>query len=287
MITVADAPQSGAIRLRDVGIHFGEGKTAVQALRGIDLDVQAGELVSILGPSGCGKSTIIGAVAGFTRVSSGSLDVDGQPVRAPGPDRGVVFQQHTLFPWKTVVENVEFGLKMRRIAREERTRAAREILAHVGLGEFLQHYPHQLSGGMQQRVNLARVLVNRPRVILMDEPFCSLDAQTRLQMQQMLLQLWHELHMTIVFVTHDVDEAVFLSDRVVVLSRRPGTVKAEVPVALPRPRTMDLLTSQAFMKVKREALELLLDSGRGPRGASRVPFRAGVPVGLTLEKPPL
>ena len=179
MSALADVPKSGAISLRGVGIHFGEGKTAVQALRGIDLDVHAGELLSILGPSGCGKSTIIGAVAGFTRVSSGELEVDGQPVRTPGPDRGVVFQQHTLFPWKTVLENVAFGLKMQRIGRSERIRMAREILAHVGLSEFSDHYPHQLSGGMQQRVNLARVLVNRPRVILMDEPFCSLDAQTR------------------------------------------------------------------------------------------------------------
>ncbi|MES1187305.1 MAG: ABC transporter ATP-binding protein, partial [Myxococcales bacterium] len=271
----------GAIRLRDVDIHFGEGRTAVQALSGVDLDVAAGELVSILGPSGCGKSTIVGAVAGFTRVSSGALEVDGQAVRAPGPDRGVVFQQHTLFPWKTVLENVGFGLKMQRVGKQERIRTAREILAHVGLSEFAEHYPHQLSGGMQQRVNLARVLVNRPRVILMDEPFCSLDAQTRLQMQQMLLRLWHEFHMTVVFVTHDVDEAVFLSDRVVVLSRRPGSVKADLPVALPRPRTVDLLTSQEFMSVKREALELLLDSGReqSRRGAARDRHLLHHPIG--------
>jgi NitT/TauT family transport system ATP-binding protein len=266
MTALVPATQNGAIRLRNVNIHFGEGKTAVQALRGIDLDVGAGELVSVLGPSGCGKSTIIGAVAGFTRVSSGALEVDGQPVRAPGPDRGVVFQQHTLFPWKTVLENVAFGLKMRGIGKQERTGAAREILAHVGLSEFLEHYPHQLSGGMQQRVNLARVLINRPRVILMDEPFCSLDAQTRLQMQQMLLRLWHEFHMTVVFVTHDVDEAVFLSDRVVVLSRRPGMVKAELAVNLPRPRTIELLTRPDFMDIKREALDLLLDTGRDQRG---------------------
>jgi NitT/TauT family transport system ATP-binding protein len=248
----------GAIRLRDVDIYFGEGKTAVQALRRVDLDVGPGELMSVLGPSGCGKSTIIGAVAGFTRVSSGVLEVDGRPVSAPGPDRGVVFQQHTLFPWKTVLDNVAFGLKMQRVGKAERTRVAREILAHVGLSEFAEHYPHQLSGGMQQRVNLARVLVNRPRVILMDEPFCSLDAQTRLQMQQLLLRLWHEFHMTVVFVTHDVDEAVFLSDRVVVLSRRPGAVKAELPIRLPRPRTRELLTSPEFMSLKRQAFELLL-----------------------------
>jgi NitT/TauT family transport system ATP-binding protein len=261
-MTAAPVARSGSIRLRDVDIHFGEGRTAVQALRGIDLDIAPGELLSILGPSGCGKSTIIGAVAGFTRVSSGELQVAGQPVRAPGPDRGVVFQQHTLFPWKTVLENVAFGLKMQRVGKHERTQTAREILAHVGLSEFSEHYPHQLSGGMQQRVNLARVLVNRPRVILMDEPFCSLDAQTRLQMQQMLLRLWHEFHMTVVFVTHDVDEAVFLSDRVVVLTPRPGAIKAELAVDLPRPRTLELLTSPEVTDLHRRALRLLLAEPR-------------------------
>jgi NitT/TauT family transport system ATP-binding protein len=267
-MTIAGANQElGSIRLRGVDIHFGAGKTAVQALRGIDLSVDSGEFLSVLGPSGCGKSTIIGAVAGFTRLSSGSLEVAGQPVRAPGPDRGVVFQQHTLFPWKTVLENVAFGLKMQRVGKRERLASARNVLAHVGLAEFAEHYPHQLSGGMQQRVNLARVLVNRPRVILMDEPFCSLDAQTRLQMQQMLLRLWHEFHMTVVFVTHDVDEAVFLSDRVVVLTRRPGTVKAELPVPLPRPRELSLLTSPEFTALKRRAFELLL-LGSEPHGVA-------------------
>jgi NitT/TauT family transport system ATP-binding protein len=251
----------GAIRLRGVDIHFGVGKTAVQALRGIDLDVRAGEFLAVLGPSGCGKSTIIGAVAGFTRVSSGELEVDGQRVRAPGPERGVVFQQHTLFPWKTVLDNVEFGLKVRRVDKHERKKQALEVLDHVGLAEFRDHYPHQLSGGMQQRVNLARVLVNRPRVILMDEPFCSLDAQARLQMQGLLLRLWHELAMTVLFVTHDVDEAVYLSDRVIVLSPRPGTIKAELHVPLPRPRHVDLLTTQEFTALKRQALELLLLRG--------------------------
>lgn len=265
-VALAQNQSNGAINMRSVGIHFGEGPTAVQALRGVDLDVKAGEFVSILGPSGCGKSTIIGAVAGFTRVSAGELTVDRQRVSSPGPDRGVVFQQHTLFPWKTVAANVEFGLKMRGVGRSQRQTQAREILQHVGLGDFLNHYPHQLSGGMQQRVNLARVLVNRPRVILMDEPFCSLDAQTRLQMQQMLLALWHEFHMTVVFVTHDVDEAVFLSDRVVVLTKRPGTVKAELRVDLPRPRGLSLLTSHEFTELKRSALELLLaeTQARGP-----------------------
>src|SRR6187551_1466772 len=252
------AASTGAIALGNVNIHFGEGKTAVQALSDIDLKIEPGEFVSILGPSGCGKSTIIGALAGFTPITSGELRVDGERVTAPGPDRGVVFQQHTLFPWKTVAKNVEFGLKMRGVRQAERQKQARDLLTQIGLGEFLAHYPHQLSGGMQQRVNLARVLVNRPRVILMDEPFCSLDAQTRLQMQQMLLALWHEFHMTVVFVTHDVDEAVFLSDRVVVLTKRPARIKAEVSVELPRPRTRDLLTRPEFTELKRNALDLLL-----------------------------
>jgi NitT/TauT family transport system ATP-binding protein len=251
-------PDSGSISLSRVDIHFGEGKTAVQALSKIDLEVGRGEFLAVLGPSGCGKSTIIGAVAGFTPISAGELRVDAKRVTSPGPDRGVVFQQHTLFPWKTVLENVEFGLKMGGVERKTRRDLAHQILVRMGLGEFVSHFPHQLSGGMQQRVNLARVLVNRPRVILMDEPFCSLDAQTRLRMQQMLLELWHEFHMTVVFVTHDVDEAVFLSDRVVVLTRRPGRVKAQLPIPLPRPRTHELITSDDFIRLKRRALDLLL-----------------------------
>jgi sulfonate transport system ATP-binding protein len=265
---MSERPALGAIALHGVDIHFGEGKTAVQALSGIDLRIEPGEFVSILGPSGCGKSTIIGALAGFTQISSGELRVDAERVTAPGPERGVVFQQHTLFPWKTVAQNVEFGLKMRGVGRAERAQKARAILSSMGLAEFLAHYPHQLSGGMQQRVNLARVLVNRPRVILMDEPFCSLDAQTRLQMQELLLSLWHEFHMTVVFVTHEVDEALFLSDRVIVLTQRPARIKSEVPVDLPRPRTRDLLTSPEFVTLKRQTLNLLLGDSSSARKPS-------------------
>jgi NitT/TauT family transport system ATP-binding protein len=270
--------RSAAIEMRGIEIHFGDGKTAVRAVSQFDLDVAPGEFVSVLGPSGCGKSTLIGAVAGFTPISAGDLFVDGRPVHAPGPDRGVVFQHHTLFPWKTVLRNVEFGLKMRGAAPAERGAAARDILETVGLGDFLHHYPWQLSGGMQQRVSLARVLVNRPRVTLMDEPFCALDAQTRLQMQELLLALWHEYHITVMFVTHDVDEAIFLSDRIVVLSERPGRVKAELTVDLPRPRTREVLTSPEFMQLKRRALRLLFDepsAGASPRG----------PLSLTGESP--
>ena len=257
-MTTSSLTSGGSITLSDVEIQFGEGKHAVLALDGIDLQIARGEFVSILGPSGCGKSTIIGAIAGFTPLTRGHVHVDAKPVSSPGPDRGVVFQQHALFPWKTVAKNVEFGLKMRGIGKQERREKAHAILKHVGLSEFAAHYPHQLSGGMQQRVALARVLVNRPRALLMDEPFCSLDAQTRLAIQQNLLELWHELHMTVVFVTHDVDEAVFLSDRVVVLTQRPARIKAEIPITLPRPRTTELLTTPEFTRLKREALQLLL-----------------------------
>jgi NitT/TauT family transport system ATP-binding protein len=256
------------VRLQQVDVYFGEGEGAVQALQALDLDIQPGEFVSVLGPSGCGKSTIIGAIAGFRRVSRGSLEVDARAVTGPGPDRGVVFQQHMLFPWKTVLGNVEFGLKMRGVSMSERREAARALLNHVGLGSFTHLYPHQLSGGMQQRVALARALINRPRVLLMDEPFGALDPQTRLHMQETLVRLWCELGMTVVFVTHDVDEAVFLSDRVVVLSQRPARVKAELRVSLPRPRGPATLTSHEFTELRRTALQLLLEeSQKAPGGA--------------------
>lgn len=247
------------ISLADVAVNFGEGTHAVRALSGIDLQIEPGQLVTLLGPSGCGKSTLVSAIAGFRSISAGELSVDARHVVKPGPDRGVVFQQHMLFPWKTVLGNVEFGLKMQGISKVERRRTASDLLAHVGLGDFLHHYPHQLSGGMQQRVALARVLINRPRVLLMDEPFGALDPATRLHMQKTLLTLWEELHMTVLFVTHDVDEALFLSDRVVVLSPRPGRIKGEIAVDLPRPRDQDTLTSSAFTTLRKQAFGLLLD----------------------------
>ena len=183
--------------------------------------------------------------------------MDGEPVSRPGPDRGVVFQQPTLFPWKLVRENVDFGLKFRNVPRPQRSQIIDEILQKVGLSEFRRHYPAQLSGGMQQRVGLARVLVNKPRVMLMDEPFSSLDAQTRLMMQELLLQVWTEYGMTqVLFVTHDIDEAIFLRSRVAVLTRRPGRLKALLEVNLPRPRSLHALVSKDFMKLKRTCMDL-------------------------------
>ncbi len=247
----------GAINLREVTLVFGAGSQAVVALEDLSLHVEAGELLTILGPSGCGKSSLISTIAGFQTPHRGTLVVDGTAVTRPGSDRGVVFQQPTLFPWKSVRQNVDFGLRLRKVRRKERATILDEILRKVGLSEFVGHYPTQLSGGMQQRVGLARVLVNRPRVMLMDEPFGSLDAQTRLAMQELLLDVWSEFQMTILFVTHDIDEAVFLGSRVAVLTRRPGRLKTIVDVDLPRPRKIDVLVSPEFMLLKRNCMALL------------------------------
>jgi NitT/TauT family transport system ATP-binding protein len=269
--TTLQGPELGAIQMRNIEVCYGSGMNAVQAVQGVNLSIAPGEFVSVLGPSGCGKSTLLGVIAGLMQPSRGELRVDGQPVRSPGADRGVVFQQHTLFPWKTVVGNVEFGLKMRGTASKERREQVREILYTVGLGDFQNHYPAQLSGGMQQRVSIARVLVNQPRVLLMDEPFSALDAQTRLHMQEMLLDLWSEFRITVVFVTHDIDEAIFLSDRVVVFSSRPGRIKAQIPVELDRPRFAEVLTSAEFMRLKRRCMDLIREetaprvNGQGSR----------------------
>jgi NitT/TauT family transport system ATP-binding protein len=255
--------RQGAIDLEDVTLVFGSGANAVVALENLSLHVEPGELLAILGPSGCGKSSLVSTIAGFHPPHGGSLLVDGAVVSRPGSDRGVVFQQPTLFPWKSVRENVDFGLRLRKVQRRERRAILEEILHKVGLSEFTSHYPTQLSGGMQQRVGLARVLVNRPRVMLMDEPFGSLDAQTRLQMQELLLDVWNEFRMTILFVTHDIDEAIFLGSRVAMLTRRPGRLKTIIDVALRRPRSLDVLVSPEFMLLKRNCMALLREETVG------------------------
>jgi NitT/TauT family transport system ATP-binding protein len=255
--------KQGAIDLKNVTLVFGSGSHAVVALDNLSLHVEPGEFLAILGPSGCGKSSLISTIAGFQPPHAGSLLVDGAAVTSPGSDRGVVFQQPTLFPWKSVRQNVDFGLRLRKVPRQERRAILDEILHKVGLTEFVSHYPTQLSGGMQQRVGLARVLVNQPRVMLMDEPFGSLDAQTRLQMQELLLEVWNEFRMTILFVTHDIDEAVFLGSRVAMLTRRPGRLKTIVEVNLPRPRNLDVLVSPDFMLLKRNCMALLREETLG------------------------
>jgi NitT/TauT family transport system ATP-binding protein len=247
--------QGAEIQVQKVSVSFAIDSKRIDAVQDVSADIRSGEFVALLGPSGCGKSSLLGAIAGFTPIADGEILVASRRVQRPDSSRGIVFQQHNLFPWKTVQANVEFGPKMRRKPKTERRRIAAEILGRVQLSEFGRHYPDQLSGGMQQRVNLARVLVNRPEVLLMDEPFAALDAQTRLQMQEMLLELWQEFGMTVVFVTHDIDEAILLSDRILIMSQRPGRIKAEVPVFLDRPRRSEQLTSPEFISLKRKCME--------------------------------
>ena len=247
----------GHISVRNLHIEFDHQGGKRAAVQDAQLDIRPGEFVCLLGPSGCGKSTLLNAMAGFVSPTRGELTIDGKGVDAPSPDRGMVFQQHSLFPWKTVRDNVAFGPLMAGASRNEACSVARTFLSLVGLAAFEDAYPGTLSGGMQQRVGIARALANYPSVLLMDEPFGALDAQTRIMMQENLLEIWREFRNTVVFVTHDIDEAVFLSDRIVVMSASPGRIIADIKVTLPRPREQSLLTSAAFMDYKRQCLDLI------------------------------
>lgn len=218
----------------------------VTAVHDVSLEVGQGEFVSIVGPSGCGKTTILNMIAGFIPASGGEILLDGRAVDGPGPERGVVFQSFALFPWKTVLDNVAFGPKIRGLPKAECEKIAREYLALAGLAHAAGRYPNELSGGMQQRVGVVRALANNPDVLLMDEPFASVDAQTRMTLQEELTRIWQERRPTIIFITHDVGEAVFLANRVVVLSK--GRILKEIAVPLPRPRAWDLLTEDAAFK---------------------------------------
>jgi NitT/TauT family transport system ATP-binding protein len=230
--------------------------THVTAVHDVSLDVKEGEFVSIVGPSGCGKTTILNMIAGFIPITGGEILIDGRPVKRPGPDRGVVFQSFALFPWRTVLENVAFGPKMRGIGRTERERIAHEYLALAKLSDAAGRYPNELSGGMQQRVGVVRALANEPDVLLMDEPFASVDAQTRMTLQEELTRIWQDRHPTVIFITHDVGEAVFLANRVVVLSE--GRVLEEIRVDLPRPRSWDALhEDEQFKAVTGRVLQLV------------------------------
>jgi NitT/TauT family transport system ATP-binding protein len=226
----------------------------VTAVQDVSLEVKQGEFVSIVGRSGCGKTTLLNMIAGFIPVTGGEILLDGRAIDGPGPDRGVVFQSFALFPWKTVLQNVAFGPRMRGLPHAECERVAREYLALVGLAEVAGRYPAELSGGMQQRVGVVRALANSPDVLLMDEPFASVDAQTRMTLQEELTRIWLERRPTIVFVTHDVEEAVFLANRVVVLCK--GRVLNEIDVLLPRPRAWDRLIEDAnFKQLSKEVLQ--------------------------------
>ncbi len=243
----------GAVAIQDVTIAFGKGRSQHVAVTDISIDIAPGEFVCILGPSGCGKSTLLNSVAGYVPPSSGRVLVDGVPVTAPGPDRGMVFQQYSLFPWKTVRENVAFGPQI--LGRANINSIANTMIAMVGLTKFASRYPAELSGGMQQRVGIARALATYPNVLLMDEPFGALDSQTRHMMQESLLEIWSEFGITVLFVTHDIDEAVFLGDRVLVMSANPGRIIADIPITLPRPRNFDVANDEAFLRLRRQCHE--------------------------------
>ena len=225
------------------------------ALQATDLEVAENDFITVLGPSGCGKSTLLRIVAGLDRQTAGEVLLDGRRIDGPGADRGMVFQSYTLFPWLTVRENVCFGLVERGLPRPQQLEIAEAFLAKVGLKGFENHYPKQLSGGMQQRVAIARALANGPRMLLMDEPFGALDHQTRELMQELLLGIWEQERKTVLFVTHDIDEAVFMGSRVVVMSARPGRIKLDRRVELPHPRHYSVKTSPAFMELKAELTE--------------------------------
>ncbi|MFG1299352.1 ABC transporter ATP-binding protein [Xanthobacter sp. V3C-3] len=242
--------QTGLIEVTGFELAYDTVDGAVIAVSDADLVVHPGEFVSIIGPSGCGKSTLLNAVAGFLKPTAGRVTVDGEAVKGPSADRGMVFQQYSLFPWKTVRENVEFGLKMRGMGKSERAVAARTLLGLAGLSAFEDHYPDRLSGGMKQRVGIVRALATGPKVLLLDEPFGALDAQTRVIMQQILTNLWQRLGISVLFVTHDIDEAIYLSDRIYVMTARPGCIKAEVTVPLPRPRDAALQLSPEFVQLR-------------------------------------
>jgi ABC-type nitrate/sulfonate/bicarbonate transport system ATPase subunit len=240
------------LHVRGVERRFAAASGSTLALQATDLDVAENDFVTILGPSGCGKSTLLRIVAGLDHPTTGEVLLDGQRIEGPGADRGMVFQSYTLFPWLNVRDNVCFGLRERGVPRAEQLERAGAFIAQVGLRGFELHYPKQLSGGMQQRTAIARALANDPRILLMDEPFGALDHQTRELMQELLLGIWERRKKTVLFVTHDIDEAVFMATRVVVMSARPGRIKTDRSVALPHPRHYSIKTTPEFTALKAE-----------------------------------
>ncbi len=242
------------VDVQSLGKRYQADGSDIVALDDINLTVGEGEFVCLLGPSGCGKSTLLKIVAGLLPPTQGTIRINGRPVTGPGPDRAVVFQDYALFPWMTVAENAEFGLAARGVEPERRRAVSTELLRAVGLGDFAAKYPHHLSGGMKQRVSIARALAVDPLLLLMDEPFGALDAQTRYVMQQELLRVWSAYRKTVLFVTHSIEEAIYLADRVLVMTARPGRIKADLRLTQPRPRD---LASVEFTRMRQQLLELL------------------------------
>lgn len=257
---VCSCTGKGNIQLDSVSMVFKRAGVEVHAVSDVSITIQPGEFVSFLGPSGCGKSTVLNLIAGILKPTSGFASIDGEPVREPTPICNVVFQQHSLFPWMSVLQNVAFGPKMLGHASPEAV--GRTFLNMVGLERFKDAYPAMLSGGMQQRVAIARALATYPPVLLMDEPFGALDAQTRSIMQEELLKIWSEFKTTVAFITHDLDEAIFLSDRIIVMRTLPGSIKEEIYVDLPRPRSPAVMLSDEFAAIRKRIMDLIRDETR-------------------------
>ena len=245
------------LEIKDLKKGFGSGDSRTEVLRGIDFSVEKGEFCVLLGPSGSANSTLLNIIAGLLEPTSGEVIVDGHKVEGTGVDRGVVFQQYALFPWLTVKKNVQFGLKLQGKSQKEMDDIAEKYIKMVGLEKFIDSYPKELSGGMKQRVAIARALANSPEVLLMDEPFSALDPQTKADMQLLMRQIWQVEKPTVLFVTHDIEEAVFLSSKIYVLTSRPGTVKKEIPVYLPYDRVLSLKDTEAFIKLRKEVNSLI------------------------------
>ncbi|MDP2805763.1 MAG: ABC transporter ATP-binding protein [Gallionellaceae bacterium] len=245
------------LETRHLGKSYSSTQGEVEALRDINFKIHRREFVCVVGPSGCGKSTLVRTLAGLEKHNAGEVLVDGKPVDGPGQDRGMVFQGYSLFPWLTVKKNVMFGPEMNGYGHDEAERDALQWLDLVGLTKFANAYPHQLSGGMRQRVAIARALVNQPRILLMDEPFGALDAQSRIKMQTHLLDIWRNVDITVVFITHDLDEAIFLADRILVLKPHPGEVQEMIEVPVPRPRSPEQFSGAEFRATKQRLEELI------------------------------
>lgn len=282
-VSMKEMAVKGHVEMRDVAIRFKIKGQSVEAVNGVSIHVQPGEFVSLIGPSGCGKSSLLNVVAGFVQPSSGEVMLDDMRIDRPGSDRGVVFQQYSLFPWMTVRKNVEFGLKIQGVSASERETRARTLLGLAGLLHFENHYPDQLSGGMKQRVGIVRALATSPQVLLMDEPFGALDSQTRIVMQEILTNMWQRLRISVLFITHDIDEAIFLSDRIYVMTARPGRVKSEIVVPLPRPRTPEMIGTPEFAAMVKTIKGLIREESLAAMGGE---LKEGGLAGLSTEMGP-
>jgi NitT/TauT family transport system ATP-binding protein len=258
-IVVSDISKTFQLKPGQFVTVDGEATDRVTVLDGVDLSIRKGEFITLVGPSGSGKSVLLDIIGGLTQATGGDVQLDGRRITRPDPKTGYVFQQYALFPWRTALANIEYALEVRGVAKAERTATARHLLSLFGLAGFEDRFPNQLSGGMQQRVAIARALASNPEVLLMDEPFAALDQQTRELLQGELLRIWGKINTTVIFVTHSIDEAIFLADRVVVMTARPGAVKEIIDIDLPRPRDGDIRASAEFNLYRARVWDVLRD----------------------------